>query len=192
MGKRSNFVRVARDFYPTPLEAVLPLLPHLTRGTRFAEPCAGDGALIDHLTRHGHTCSYACDIEPRRAGIDTEDATALLYGGIATCFITNPPWRRDLLHPMIVNLSDQRPTWLLFDADWQHTVQSIPYLPRLTRIVSVGRVKWIPGSKHTGKDNCCWYKFDLPSLGSSAVFSGRTAKASLLANDNTTQLKEAA
>ena len=30
----------------------------------------------------------------------------------------------------------------------------------LVKIVSVGRVKWIPDSKMTGKDNCCWYLFD--------------------------------
>ncbi len=24
----------------------------------------------------------------------------------------------------------------------------------------IGRVKWIEGSKHTGKDNTCWYLFD--------------------------------
>ena len=29
MGKRSNFPRVPRDFYPTPFEAVPPLVPHL-------------------------------------------------------------------------------------------------------------------------------------------------------------------
>ena len=29
MGKRSNFERNPRDFYPTPKEAVIPLLPHL-------------------------------------------------------------------------------------------------------------------------------------------------------------------
>jgi len=46
MGKRSSFKRVERDFYPTPREAVLPLLLHLEYGTAFSEPCAGDGALI--------------------------------------------------------------------------------------------------------------------------------------------------
>ena len=29
MGKRSNYIRKDRDFYPTPLAAVYPLLPHL-------------------------------------------------------------------------------------------------------------------------------------------------------------------
>ena len=29
MGKRSNFERIPRDFYPTPYAAVPPLIPHL-------------------------------------------------------------------------------------------------------------------------------------------------------------------
>ena len=33
-------------------------------------------------------------------------------------------------------------------------------LPILKKIVSVGRIKWIPDTKSTGKDNCCWYLFD--------------------------------
>ena len=51
MGKRSNFERREADFYPTPRPAVLPLIPYLRSGgiRTFAEPCAGDGALVRHL-----------------------------------------------------------------------------------------------------------------------------------------------
>ncbi len=69
MGKRSDFVRVERDYYKTPYAAVPALLPHLEPNTRFCEPCAGDGALIDHLTKHGHVCASAWDIEPQREDI---------------------------------------------------------------------------------------------------------------------------
>jgi hypothetical protein len=41
MGKRSDFRRVERDAYNTPLSAVLPLLQALPAGTRFIEPCCG-------------------------------------------------------------------------------------------------------------------------------------------------------
>lgn len=162
MGKRSDFARAPRDFYPTPREAVIPLLGHLSHRTIFSEPCAGNGALIDHLKAFGHHCAWAIDIEPQRADIETGDALAC-EPGQAECFITNPPWDRKMLHPIIEALSDKAPTWLLFDADWMHTRQSIPFLPRLRKIVSVGRVKWIPDSKMTGKDNCAWYLFDKPS-----------------------------
>ena len=158
MGKRSNFERVERDYYPTPYEAVVPLLEHLMPNTFFVEPCAGDGRLIGHLLEHGHICISACDIEPRRDWIANGDALNAEIG-VADCFITNPPWDRRILHPLIDHLSAQAPTWLLFDADWMHTKQAAPYMDRLEAIVSVGRVKWIEGSKMTGKDNCCWYLF---------------------------------
>lgn len=173
MGKRSDFERAPRDFYPTPFEAVRPLLPHLQPATRFCEPCAGDGALIDHLTLAGHICARARDIEPRREDIEQKDALTTLTGNI-DCFITNPPWDRKILHPLIVFLSDQHPTWLLFDADWIHTRQAAPYLSRLVKVVSVGRVKWIPDSPFTGKDNCAWHLFDRPSI-AAAAFYGREA-----------------
>jgi hypothetical protein len=49
-------------FYPTPFEAVRPLIPHL-RGVRtFAEPCCGDGALVRHLESFRLRCVYRGDI----------------------------------------------------------------------------------------------------------------------------------
>lgn len=174
MGKRSSFERIPRDFYPTPYEAVIPLLPHLAPQTVFDEPCAGNGALISHLERHGHECLNAFDIEPRAPRIDTDDATRVGPGSGADCYITNPPWAREALHPIIENLSDILPTWLLFDADWMHTRQSAPFMPFLRKIVSVGRVKWIADSPFTGKDNCCWYLFDQTSE-APAQFIGRAA-----------------
>lgn len=173
MGKRSSFGRIERDFYPTPYEAVVPLLPLLATHTRFAEPCAGNGALINHLQRAGHACVEASDIEPHADGIiarsffDIEETSA-------DCFITNPPWERWLLHSAIEQLSSIAPTWLLFDADWMHTRQSAPFMPFCRKIVSVGRVKWIPDSKMTGKDNCAWYLFDRAS-DAPAQFVGRAA-----------------
>jgi len=172
MGKRSSFDRIPRDFYPTPVEAVTPLLPHLSNVRRFCEPCAGNGALIDHLLAAGLQCAAAWDIEPQRSDIDKQDATDRLCGNV-DAFITNPPWDRKILHPLIEHLSAQAPTWLLFDADWIHTRQSASYTHLLRKIVSVGRVKWIPDSKMTGKDNCSWYLFDQNSDGST-VFIGRS------------------
>ena len=163
MGKRSDFERIPRDFYPTPYKAVIPLLPHLGDEFTFAEPCAGDGRLIEHLEKHGGICRYAHDIEPMHQRVEQHDA---LEHGYTQCdyIITNPPWNRKILHPMIEHFVDQRPTWLLFDSDWMHTKQSIPYLKYLSKIVSIGRVKWIEGSSSVGKDNCCWYLFEQKNL----------------------------
>tara|TARA_R110000824_G_scaffold95580_2_gene229787 strand:- start:1887 stop:2390 length:504 start_codon:yes stop_codon:yes gene_type:complete len=156
MGKRSNFERKARDFYPTPYEAVVPLLPHLPKNSQFHEPCSGDGDLIEHLELNGHNCITAGDIS------NGHDALEITHTS-ADIFITNPPWDRKILHPLITHLSSISPTWLLFDADWMHTKQSIPYMHLCKKVISVGRIKWIPDSKMTGKDNCAWYLFDQDS-----------------------------
>ena len=164
MGKRSSYARIERDFYKTPYEAVLPLLAHLSPGTEFVEPCAGDGALVRHLEKHGHACVDAFDIEPQDGGIDRADALLARYS--AECgevCITNPPWDRKILHPLIEHWRNQMPTWFLFDADWMHTRQAAPFLPYCHKIVSVGRVKWIEGSTMTGKDNAAWYRFEATS-----------------------------
>ena len=159
MGKRSDFERVPRDFYPTPIEAVRPLVPHLPDKGLFGEPCAGDGRLIRHIEELTGMLGYwMTDIEPMADFVGDGDATTDKIVG-CDVVITNPPWNRKILHPIIENLSDQLPTWLLFDADWIHTKQSVPYLTRLKKVVSIGRVKWIEGSKSVGKDNCCWYLF---------------------------------
>lgn len=171
MGKRSDFERVARDFYPTPKEAVLPLIKHLPNWFIFTEPCAGDGRLADHLESFGGYGRDLYDIEPRRGDIYKKDFTEVVPRG--DLVITNPPWDRKILHPLIRHfaLEREKPTWLLFDADWMHTKQSAEYIPYLKKIVSVGRVKWIEGSKSVGKDNCCWYLF-LPKK-SKTKFYGR-------------------
>lgn len=90
MGKRSTFERRERDFYPTPYAAVVPLLPHLWAVKRYEEPCAGNGALISHLAKHGKICARASDIAPQSANIKSGDATAQLSCN-GDCFITNPP-----------------------------------------------------------------------------------------------------
>ena len=163
MGKRSNFERVERDYYPTPMEAVEPLIDHLPLFFDYVEPCAGDGRLIDHihtLTGGAGDCLYACDIEPKRDDIVQFDALDIDFGGynVFDYCITNPPWDRKFLHPFIDHWIELAPTWLLFDADWMHTKQSAALMTYCARVVSVGRIKWF--GNMTGKDNCCWYLFD--------------------------------
>lgn len=162
MGKRSDFERKGLDFYPTPKSAVVPLLPHIKRGTTFCEPCAGDGALIRHLHDAGLNCVAAYDVMPRDPAIVTNDASFLTNADLhsAEYVITNPPWDRPVLHQIIERCATLAPTWLLFDADWMHTRQAAPHLEICRKIVSIGRVQWIEGSGMSGKDNCCWYLFD--------------------------------
>jgi len=160
MGKRSDFERKPRDFYPTPFEAVAPLIEHLPRKFTFTEPCAGDGALCGHLEHYGGTCMWASDIEPQHEGIHPNNYNEIGEPEMieSEYIITNPPWNRKILHPMIDYFRVKRPTWLLFDADWMHTIQSKPYMQNCRKIVSIGRIKWF--GDMTGKDNCAWYLFN--------------------------------
>ena len=172
MGKRSDFMRVERDFYPTPEAAVVPLCDHLPyEQFTYYEPCWGAGDLWRHLSANSNGFGCGSDIDISRAEKEPwlleKDALDLTEDDVADCdfIITNPPWDRKILHPMIEHFSAMRPTWLLFDADWVHTKQSAPFMPWLRKIVSVGRVKWIPDSKMTGKDNCAWHLFDASGSG---------------------------
>jgi len=178
MGKRSNFKRSKGDFYVTPESAVLPLLPHLEYGSMFLEPCAGDGALVRSLEKHGMSCLAAHDIDPKADFIDKRDAlhpVGPYTDNSADYYITNPPWTRALMHPLIESLSKIKPTWLLFDADWKHTIQAGPYLAYCHKVVSVGRVSWM-GNGVSGKDNAAWYLFDRTSeIPAYPAFIGRAA-----------------
>ena len=170
MGKRSDFERKPRDFYPTPMEAVEPLLEHLPEDFPFTEPCAGNGALIEHLETKG-ICMWASDIEPQAEGIHKCDYSDVGFDvGFVDYVVTNPPWDRKILHPMIEYFAPRIQTWLLFDADWMHTKQSAPYMKMCSKIVSVGRIKWF--GNMTGKDNCAWYLFDRKV--NNTIFYGRT------------------
>jgi len=168
MGKRSTFERVPRDLYNTPVEAVRPLLRWLKPPTPFIDPCYGEGALARAIEASGH---HFC------GGFDLPiDARVHYYGGMGfgSIFITNPPYwgQPDNLHPLILNLSDQAPTWLLMSSDWLFNQSSGPIIEkRLRRIVAVGRVRWIPGSPSDGKDNAAWLLFY--KYGRRATFIGR-------------------
>jgi hypothetical protein len=162
MGKRSSgFERRERDYYQTPHAAVLPLLAHLPHGAMFIEPCAGDGRLVRHLEQHGMSCTGMFDIEPQHPDVRALDALGAaawssLVDPSADFIVTNPPWRRDLLHPMIETFRQVKPTWLLHDANWLFTRQAAPFLHYIRKIVVVGRVKWIEGTSMTGKDDAVW------------------------------------
>lgn len=175
--------RNPRDLYPTPYDPCVPLLTHLfktgNKNLKFIEPCAGDGRLITHFEAHGHQCIEAYDIEPQSpyhgVKIPVQKRDILFFGGVkfdraADCIITNPPWSRNrdgtgLMHEMIREFSDQLDTWMLFDADWAHLDCAVPFKHLCQTIVSVGRVKWFEGTKHTSMDNCAWYKFTKNKVG---------------------------
>jgi hypothetical protein len=160
MGKRSDFERKERDFYPTPLKAVSPLIPWL-RGIRtFAEPCAGDGALVRHLESFGLRCTHQSDIA---TGQDALDLTPADINGAK--IITNPPFSEELqplLRRMIVHFKNIAPeVFLLLPLDFASNHWFAPYLPTCSDIVPIGRVRWIEGTKGNSYENFAWYRFDV-------------------------------
>jgi hypothetical protein len=183
MGKRSDFEHLDKSQYLTPEAAFMPLVPFLPKGGfLFAEPCAGDGRLANYVEQNTHgAAKLLSDIDPdgarktadlmfgghQREDIlhgDALDITNRDLNGI-DMVITNPPWERQkkhdyILHKLIEHFASKIQTWFLFDSDWPHTVQAKPFLDQYcTRIVSIGRVKWLPDTNQTGKDNAAWYEF---------------------------------
>ncbi|QIG75055.1 putative DNA methyltransferase protein [Rhizobium phage RHph_I3_18] len=173
MGKRSTFERRKNDAYQTPPSAVLPLIPFLRGVKTFAEPCCGEGKLMHALEDVGLECVFWGDID---TGQDALTDTTIIEHRF-DAIITNPPWTRELLHPMITRFQSIAPTWLLFDADWVHTRQAVQFLDQCSHIVSVGRVKWIEDSPFTGKDNAAWHRFHAQHTGGPRFYAREAVAA---------------
>jgi hypothetical protein len=161
----SKATRVTRerhrnDFYRTIDErAGSALLPHVPPGSLFLEPCAGDGALIAMLEALGLICYGRFDLSPSCAYIAKRDAFTLEPG--EGTIITNPPWFRAVLHPLIAHfVAVAEEAWLLFDSAWCATKQSTMLGERYcTDVVAAGRIKWFEGSANDATMDCSWYRF---------------------------------
>lgn len=161
MGKRSNFERIEKDFYRTFDPRASEVLNSVQTPVKYYSPCVGEYDLVNNLNPYGFKCVGASDIDHP---IDALKLDALMiteeHVKDADYIIENPPWSRNILHPMIEHFITLKPTWLLFDADWAHTKQASDYLEDYcTHIAAIGRLKWMPGTSMSGKDNCCWYRF---------------------------------
>lgn len=186
MPKKRNF------FYPTiDPRSIPPLLEHVPAGTVFAEPCAGAGDLIQLLEGAGLRCAWGLELEPQDEGlrnrwpIGVGDALRLgardLHG--VDLFITNLPWERGWLEPLIRHLAAIAPLWSLHDAGWAYTGRAGSFGSICTDVVAVGRLRWFeprgrplrePGegdrayakraAKHMKSNDpptdCAWYRFD--------------------------------
>jgi hypothetical protein len=162
MANRSNFAHRKDDEYPSPLSVVLPIVPFLKAEgvTRLSEPCGRpDSVLVRTLQAFGFEFTYIGDKR------DGHDAFACTDFGNVQFHTTNPPHTRPVLHPLILHLCAFAPAWLLIDSDWKETQQSAPYMKYCTTVLPIGRAKWIEGSKSVGKDNFCWFRFDLNHTG---------------------------
>jgi hypothetical protein len=178
MGKRSDFERHERDYYPTPLKAALPLYRYV-RGMTYCEPCAGGNHLVRALKPVAR-CVAKYDIEPQHSSIVRLDFRQLeerhLNG--AELIITNPPWKENLLREMIEHFTLLRPTWLLLSSalvnNERFCTNSMKYM---SDFVPVGRISWLQNGK-SGFEDAAWYRFDRGCTheyykGWPRVFSGR-------------------
>ena len=83
---------------------------------------------------------------------------------------------------LIRHLSSLRPTWLLLSSDFAHNAYAPEVLAYCAAIVAVGRVRWIPDSPNSGKDNAAWYLFHRgsPAL---TIFYGRGDREPVYSSD---------
>lgn len=167
MSKRTpSLPQRPRGFWPTPFEAVPPLIPYLPKVARYGEPCAGDGALITHLLNlwPGGHCGWASDLEPMGPGIHKLNALALDGSVRPDMWITNPPWPRggqrgNPAKGIIRHLMGIAPVWALLPWDVGANDYFSDMVEFCSDIVPFGRVKWVPDSDGKGKDNCAWFRF---------------------------------
>ena len=137
--------------------------------------------MIQITTNSGSMCfdnharenvSHAFPLAPLWPSLLTRRAfgSGFLFGSVT------PPQqpRGDPALSILMHLSAIAPTWALLPADFAHNVYFRQIESRCRKIVSVGRVKWIEGTKHSGKDNAAWYLFDGGHVGVT-VFHGRAA-----------------
>jgi hypothetical protein len=158
MGKRSDYNKILKDYYPTTdANAITPKLVEFIKGKTFAEPCCGTGDLTELLTDTA-ICRWESDVEHRGCG-KIWDAMYLTKNELQKCdlIITNPPFSRDVLLPMIDHFISLKPTWLLLPADYIHNKYFSSYMSKCSKVVSVGRLKWFKDSKHSSTDNFAWY-----------------------------------
>jgi hypothetical protein len=162
VAKRSDFVRVERDYYRTfDPKAGNALRPFIENVEVALEPFAGAGDLTKQFP---NITWIQSDIEPQACFVDEMDAFDWEAESIKDegfdAIISNPPWSRPIMHRAIEHFAPIKPTWFLLDANWVWTKQAKTYIDKyLTDIVTIGRVRWIPDTTMSGKDDCAWFRF---------------------------------
>ena len=166
MGKYSGFERIKNDYYVTPERGMLPLIHEIPFGASYYDPCYGSGAIPIHLNklRPDMVLKGFSDLLPIDGNCREIDAKEIKANGF-DYFITNPPWKREILHDIILNLAAQKPTWLLFDSDWSGTGNAVQFRDWCRKVIFTPRLRWFPDSQHTAKTNSAWYLFDKPISG---------------------------
>jgi hypothetical protein len=157
MSKRTPAKPRPFNHFDTPIEAIEPLLSLLEdEGMVFGEPCLGSGNVAQVLKQGGFICGYTGDIQTGQDVLQWTNQEKVDFAA------TNPPWdRRRILTNQIIDhlLSLGIPSWLLLPGDWIFNQSSAPWLPFVSDVLSVGRVRWITGTHQSGFENAAWMRF---------------------------------
>lgn len=159
MSKRTitdSAVKNPQNFWQTPAKVTERLVPHLPPQLWYIEPCAGAGAIISVLHEHDMYCADAYDIEPNAPHIRQADAQTQSVEGAT--IITNPPYARHLLQPLLDHWIGSATCWLLLPLDMAVNVWTNSYMEYVSHILPVGRVSWL-GNGKSGMDNSAWFRF---------------------------------
>lgn len=163
MSKRSDFPKVPKDFYATvDPKAIPPKFIECIRGKTYAEPCYGDGDLEDLLVDVA-ICNWRSDVRETVGSskvIDAMDITGGMFERMGIdLIVTNPPFSRKVLLPLIDHFINLKPTWLLLPAGFMNNIYFGPYMRKCTKVISIGRVCWYPqeGKRVASTDDFCWY-----------------------------------
>lgn len=148
-----NFERIPQDRYYTPFRPVVPLIPHIRHIAAYAEPCFGDGRLVRHLAYFGKTCTYSADLD---GGVDALTDPNLLN---AKTIITNPPYKWDVLEPMIDRFMSICETWLLLELDFLANARTARFMHHCVEVVPVGKIRWFEDTKDESQKHYAWYRF---------------------------------
>lgn len=159
MSKRTrtkSAINNPRNYWPTPIGPINQLGRILPAGMMYDEPCAGDGRLIRGLAPHGLFCVQAHDLVPQGAGIRIGNALNLPISGRP--IITNPPYAKSLLEPLLDHWIGRTEVWLLLPSDMMVNKWTNPYMRFVDRILPIGRVSWMENGK-AGFENSVWFRF---------------------------------
>lgn len=170
MSKRSDFPKVEKDFYRTcDGKAIPPKLVEFIRGKTYCEPFYGQGDLEDLLMDIA-TCTWRSDIRETVGCSKVMDAMCLAKEDVDRCDLTisNPPYTKSVLLPLIDHLVSLKPTWLLLPADMVHNKYFVPYMKGCSKVISIGRLCWFPkdGKRVASTENYSWHFWPKGSLGS--------------------------
>lgn len=166
---RSDFEKIPIDQYfsfdPRIGEALSVYLPETFT---FIEPFAGQGDLINQILyrKSNAECIEAYDINNNKITenytIKKQDIRETLFNKVPDLFISNPPFSRSymkLTKEIILRTSNIASSWYLLPFATACNKGFNEQMSRCSKVVPVGRVRWIPHSEHDETKDIAWFKF---------------------------------